>query len=373
MCSPCSNPNVLPLLLLEQGTRHQEPDRRAEEPKTLQPTTHNARVSVIIPVYNAEATVLETLDSVLAQAGVELEVIAVDDASADNSASILAETADRDPRVRVLTLAENVGQSAALNRGFAAASGDYIKFLDADDILSPGHLAAQLASLEGTERHLSACRWASFRESIDDVLPREEHTARDYADPRDWVLDSMEFDEGMMPGWRWLIPRAVLDAAGGWDERLSLNNDFEFSIRLLDHAEGIRLAPEAILYYRQGVAGTLSKRFSRPAAESAWLTTQLGCDRILEHTNNERSRRLCADRMQDWLFRLYPDHADLAKEAETRISDLGGSRRTIQGGRVLRTLARLFHWKIARTLQSRASRLGWNRVQNWKQHRQAST
>ena len=329
-------------------------------------------VSVIVATHNAAKTLTETLDSVLSQNDVDLEVVVVDDASTDGSSAILKEAA-QDSRIRVLALDENVGQSAALNRGIEIAVGDYIKFFDADDLLAPGHLEAQLASLEGTTRYLSACRWASFRESTVGVEPRDETIARNYDDSLAWILDSMEHDGGMMPGWRWLIPRAVLDAAGGWDERLSLNTDFEFSIRLLDHAEGIRLAPKAILYYRQGVAGTLSKRFSRPAAESAWLTTQLGCDRILEHTNNERSRRLCADRMQDWLFRLYPDHADLAKEAETRISDLGGSRRTIQGGRVLRTLARLFHWKIARTLQSRASRLGWNRVQNWKQHRQAST
>jgi len=322
-------------------------------------------ISVIIPVYNAEATLGETLDSVLTQDGVDLEMIAVNDASSDGS-GLLLEKVSRDPRVRVLSLKENLGQSAALNRGIASARGDFIKFLDADDLLSSGHLAAQLASLEGTTRHLSACRWASFRDAIDGALPREEHIARDYNQPRDWVLDSLEHDEGMMPGWRWLIPRAVLEDAGGWDERLSLNNDFEFSIRLLDHAEGVRYAPEAILYYRQGVAGTLSKRFSPAAAESAWLTTRIGCERILGWDDNARSRHLCADRMQDWLFRLYPEHEDLAEDAEVKIRRLGGSQRTIQGGRVLRMLALLFSWKTARKLQSMASRLGWDRIQNWK-------
>lgn len=328
-----------------------------------------ALISVIIPVHNAGETIPDTLDSALGQEGLDLEVITVNDASADRSGAILEEVACRDSRVRIFTLDENLGQSAALNRGIAAATGDYIKFLDADDILSPGHLAAQLASLAGTTRHLSACRWASFRDTSKGAPPREEHTARDYDNPHDWILDSMEHDEGMMPGWRWLIPRAVLDDAGGWDERLSLNNDFEFSIRLLDHAGGIRHAPEAILYYRQGMAGTLSKRFSRPAAESAWLTTRLGCERILAHGEDDQHRRLCADRMQDWLFRLYPEHPDLAAEAETAIAALGGSARQLQGGQLQRFLARLLSWKQIRCLQTFAYRNGWERVLRWKDAR----
>jgi len=323
------------------------------------PASHDFLISVVIPVHNAEKTLQTTLDSVFAQEGVDLEVIAVDDASADGTAPLLAQAAANDPRLRVLTLDANRGQSAALNRGIAAATGDFVKFLDADDLLSPGHLAVQAASLEGTERHLSACRWASFRDSIKGAEPRNEHTARDYTSSREWILDSMEHDEGMMPGWRWLIPRAVLDDVRGWNERLSLNNDFEFSIRLLDHADGIRFAPEAILYYRQGIAGTLSKRFSRTAAESAWLTTRLGCDRILAWGDTPRSRRLCADRMQDWLFRLYPEHPDLAAEADQAIARLGGSERKLQGGRVLRMLSPILNWKQIRKLQVLAYRHGW--------------
>ena len=212
--------------------------------------------------------------------------------------------------------------------------------------------------------------WASFRDAIDGALPRAEHTARDYDGPREWILDSMEHDEGMMSGCRWLIPRAVLDDAGGWDERLSLNNDFEFSIRLLDHAKGVHFAPEAILYYRQGVAGTLSKRFSRAAAESAWLTTRLGCERILGWNDSARSRGLCADRMQDWLFRLYPEHRDLASNAEREITRLGGSGRNLQGGTLFNHLSRYLSWKTLRIIQAAAHKSVWKPVLRWKARKQ---
>lgn len=101
-------------------------------------------VSVIIPVYNAGKYVAEAIDSMLAQ-GVPVEIIAVDDASTDDSLSILASYGKR---IQVVTRAENGGIGAARNDGVRLARGEYIAFLDADDIWMPGKLAAQLTQLE---------------------------------------------------------------------------------------------------------------------------------------------------------------------------------------------------------------------------------
>ena len=93
------------------------------------------RLSVIIPVYNAERYLRRCLDSVLAQTLREFEVICVDDGSTDGSAAILAEYAAKDTRVRVRTQ-ENRGQGAARNRGLEVARGDSLCFVDADDALA---------------------------------------------------------------------------------------------------------------------------------------------------------------------------------------------------------------------------------------------
>ncbi|OIK27191.1 bifunctional glycosyltransferase/CDP-glycerol:glycerophosphate glycerophosphotransferase [Streptomyces malaysiense] len=100
------------------------------------------RFSVIVPCYQVQAYLRECLDSVLAQSCRDLEVIAVDDRSPDDCGAILDEYAARDPRVKVLHLPENVGLGRARNAGLPHATGDYLFFLDSDDTLTPGALAA---------------------------------------------------------------------------------------------------------------------------------------------------------------------------------------------------------------------------------------
>ncbi|MFJ9947119.1 glycosyltransferase family 2 protein [Kitasatospora sp. NPDC091207] len=100
------------------------------------------RFSVIVPVHKVEEYLPECLDSVLGQGGPDVELIAVDDRSPDGCGAILDGAAARDPRVRVLHLAENVGLGRARNAGLAVATGEYVIFLDSDDTLTPGLLKA---------------------------------------------------------------------------------------------------------------------------------------------------------------------------------------------------------------------------------------
>ncbi len=108
------------------------------------------RFSVVVPVYNVRDYLRECLDSILAQSFRDLEVIAVDDASPDDSGAILAAVAAGDPRVRVLHLARNVGLGQARNAGVDIAAGSYLVFVDGDDTLTPGALEAIAARLAGT-------------------------------------------------------------------------------------------------------------------------------------------------------------------------------------------------------------------------------
>ncbi|MFP3992071.1 bifunctional glycosyltransferase family 2 protein/CDP-glycerol:glycerophosphate glycerophosphotransferase [Streptomyces sp. E11-3] len=100
------------------------------------------RFSVIVPVHQAQAQLPEALDSVLQQSFTDLELIAVDDCSPDASGELIDEYAAADPRVRPVHLKENVGPGRARNAGLAQARGDYLLFLDADDVLTPGSLYA---------------------------------------------------------------------------------------------------------------------------------------------------------------------------------------------------------------------------------------
>ena len=105
------------------------------------------RISVIIPVYNAEAYLRECLDSVLGQSLREIEVVCVDDGSTDGSAAILSEYAARDPRLRVIR-GEHAGAYKARERAFAVIGGEYVHFMDADDVLAEGAYEACFALCE---------------------------------------------------------------------------------------------------------------------------------------------------------------------------------------------------------------------------------
>ncbi|MET8692643.1 CDP-glycerol glycerophosphotransferase family protein [Streptomyces bauhiniae] len=109
------------------------------------------RFSVIVPCFKVQGFLRECLDSVLGQSFGDLEVIAVDDRSPDGCGAILDEYAARDPRVKVLHLPENVGLGRARNAGMPHATGDYLLFLDSDDTLTPGALAAVAGRLAETE------------------------------------------------------------------------------------------------------------------------------------------------------------------------------------------------------------------------------
>jgi glycosyltransferase involved in cell wall biosynthesis len=100
------------------------------------------RLSVLIPCWNAAATIERSLGSVLAERDVPLECIVIDDASTDGTADLVASIAEGDSRVVLIRLELNGGVSNARNQGLAAARGEWLAFLDADDRLFPGALAA---------------------------------------------------------------------------------------------------------------------------------------------------------------------------------------------------------------------------------------
>ncbi|MFB6811640.1 CDP-glycerol glycerophosphotransferase family protein [Streptomyces sp. NPDC056387] len=108
------------------------------------------RFSVIVPAYEVQAYLQESLDSVLSQSYPDLELIAVDDASPDACGSIIDECAARDPRVTAVHLAHHLGLGPARNAGLARATGDYLVFLDGDDTLAPGALQAIADRLKDT-------------------------------------------------------------------------------------------------------------------------------------------------------------------------------------------------------------------------------
>ena len=314
-------------------------------------------VSVLIPCFNAAAFVGAALESVLAQTYAPIEVIVVDDGSTDGSAGVLDQFRARG--VTVITQA-NAGQCAAANRALSAVNGAYIKFFDADDLLHPEMIERQMRVLNGRADAVALGEWARFyhvpEEAVFTPLPMYRN-----ADPVEWLTSEFLTGEPMMQCAMFLIPRAVLDHTGGWDERLSLINDFEFFARVLTAASEIIHAPGARMYYRSGLPGSLSRRKDRMAAESSSQSMLLAVGHLLAAEDDERTRRACASVLANFEFEFYPAFPDLRRSIRHRIAELGGTSQKPPGSPAFHKLRRWIGWRAARRVQIFAETLGYRR------------
>jgi teichuronic acid biosynthesis glycosyltransferase TuaG len=107
-------------------------------------------VTIIMPAHNSQDSLSESVQSVLAQTYKDWELILVDDASSDGTLALASQFASDDPRIRVLPLQQNVGVAEARNRGISAARGQYLAFLDSDDLWLPNKLETQIDFMRST-------------------------------------------------------------------------------------------------------------------------------------------------------------------------------------------------------------------------------
>lgn len=305
------------------------------------------RVSILIPCYNAAHWLAQTLESVFAQTWANCEVILVDDGSTDDSLAIAKRHAARGLRVQTQA---NRGPSSANNHALSVASGDYIKFLDADDLLSPNMVEIQVAALRDRPGAIAYGEWARFHADPAEAQFVHRPGWHDAA-PADWLVETWDDALPMMQCGQFLLPRELLQRTGGWDERLTLINDFEFFTRLITASSGVVFTPGARLYYRSGMTGSVSRRRSRKAWESALLSAKLGTDHLLHLEDSPRTRRAAANILQQLVYDMYPAMPGLVRELEERVARLGGCDHQPLGGRGFHLARRIVGWKLARRLQ----------------------
>jgi glycosyltransferase involved in cell wall biosynthesis len=205
-------------------------------------------VSILIPAYNAERWIADTIRSALAQTWPRKEVIIVDDGSGDRTLEIAEQFVFSN--VLVVTQ-QNQGASAARNKAFELCQGDYIQWLDADDLVSPDKVAKQMAAAEQYQdtRRLLSSGWGYFmyRPSLAKFLPTPLWCD---LSPVEWLLRKMGQNLHMQTA-TWLVSRELTHAAGPWDARLSLDDDGEYFCRIVLASNAIQFVPDAKVFYRQ--------------------------------------------------------------------------------------------------------------------------
>ncbi|PZR83100.1 MAG: hypothetical protein DI537_35435 [Stutzerimonas stutzeri] len=218
------------------------------------------RVSVVIPAFNAAATLGETLASVLAQTFESWEAVVVDDGSEDGTAEIVEEFVARDRRVRSISQ-NNAGLAAARNRGICESLGPLLLFLDADDMIAPDHLK-NLAAAIGSETGIVA--YSGYRRIDEAGIPFST-----VFDPSIAAQPFLAF------GWRnklavhaVLMPRALIDEVGGFDPALPTCEDWDMWLRLARCGARFVGTPEPTALYRTS-SRSMSRDFVRLEAGAA--------------------------------------------------------------------------------------------------------
>ena len=231
----------------------------------------NPLVSIIIPAYNRAHLIAETLDSVLAQTYQNWECIIIDDFSTDSTFQILEEYNKKDKRFIICEKSPHDKKSASSSRniGLQKAKGDYIQFLDSDDLIASNKLEEQLQVLSnGDKQNILTCKWGIFKNREEDGNVYEQNLFyRDFENALEY-LDLVGEYGGFFPLHCFLIPKKIIEKTGNWDDDLTLNDDGEFIFRALIHTDKILFCSKTYVLYRKNDSESLSTITSNDKIES---------------------------------------------------------------------------------------------------------
>lgn len=326
-------------------------------------TRSNPSVSILIPAYNAQEWIADTLRSALAQTWNAKEIIVVDDGSTDRTLSIARSF--ESAGVRVFSQ-KNQGAAAARNTAFAHSHGDYIQWLDADDLLAPDKIEQQLRLLgpEPDDRILLSgpYGWFQYRYYRATFIPTG--LWRDLT-PIEWMLCKLSGNVFMQTG-SWLVSRRLTEAAGPWNTELLGDDDGEYFCRVIRQSRQIRFAPSARLYYRAPMVGTLSYvGRSRKKLDAHWKSMQLHISYIREMEESERVRRACLIYLHSCLIYFYPERRHILREMEATAESLGGELECPMLSWKYSWIRAVFGWELAKRARSLAPQLKWQLVSSW--------
>jgi len=317
----------------------------------------NPLVSIIIPVYNSEKYLAECIECAVNQTWLNTEIIIIDDGSTDGSLKIAQQYADN-PKIKIFQQ-ENKGASAARNAGLNKATGDYIQFLDADDLLSPDKIEAQITSLKGSLTLLSFNKTIHFfdGENYLNGINNHDWFCTDNNDPVDFLLklyagdDTMPGYGGMITIHSWLTPRLLIDKAGLWNEHLSVDDDGEFFCRVVLASDGIKFCATGFNYYRKfRHQQSLSAQKNLKAIESVILSTNLKFSYLKEEVNDPILERIFARHYWEMGVAAYPKYRAVSDKLIKKAKAFNYSGKKYLSGPLSMTLSKLTGWRFIRAL-----------------------
>lgn len=304
----------------------------------------NPLVSIIIPVYNAEKYILETIHSIIHQTYENYEVIVVDDGSTDSSIELIEHLEGN--RFKIISQ-KNRGASAARNIGIKNAYGDYIQFLDADDLMHPDKIKNQIEILKNEDKYtLAFCPWIRIYKHLEVLNYLKQDIDKDYNEPYKLLRD-MWNGKGMVQPGAWLLSKELVSQVGYWDETISLNDDGEYFCRVILASIKIKFCSNAIVYYRSGLTTSLSKQRTYKAISSHFNSLENYVINCQTHEFFDDLKAPLSLNFSDFIYQYYNINTPLCQKAKEKIMELGFKNIPPTGGKKFRLLAQIIGFERA--------------------------
>jgi glycosyltransferase involved in cell wall biosynthesis len=279
-------------------------------------------VSILIPAYNAEEFVADAIRSAMDQTWDRKEIIVVDDGSTDRTAEIAKGFTSKGI---VFVSTENQGAAATRNRAFLLSQGDYIQWLDADDLLAPDKIERQFAALrpDDDKRTLLSSSWGRFYYRARGARFVPTSLWHDLT-PVEWLVRKLG-DHHYMQTATWLTSRELTEAAGSWDTRLHVDDDGEYFCRVIMASERIRFVSEAKVYHRSSPSNRVSYVGVSDKKRDALVTSmKLHIQYLRSLEESERVRLACLKYLQHFYVNFYPERPDIMVELQALAEELSG-------------------------------------------------
>lgn len=283
-------------------------------------------VSILIPAYNSARWLRESVSSAVNQTWVNKEIVIVDDGSTDETLRI-AKTFECG-NVKVVSQ-KNTGAPGARNKALSFAQGDYIQWLDADDLLHPEKVANQLRHAGGGRDSLTllTSAWGKFFFRANRAAFRRDSLWRDLA-PLDWIMTRFNDNVWMNPA-VWLVSRRLTELAGPWDTRLasSGDDDGEYICRVAAAGDAVKFVEDARCYYRIGTVGSLNWNMetNEKSLESLLLSLRLTTRTLISMEASERTRQAALQHLRTFSSYFYASGGDFFERLAAMASELGGT------------------------------------------------
>ncbi|MEY2608942.1 MAG: hypothetical protein QOH31_6839 [Verrucomicrobiota bacterium] len=321
-------------------------------------------VSILIPAFNSEAWIADTIKSAIAQTWPRKEIIVIDDGSTDQTLAVARRFASKE--IAVVTQ-KNQGAAAARNHALSLCQGDYIQWLDADDLLSPDKVAKQMEASEECQntRTLFSSGWGYFAYRTDWAEFSPTSLWCDLS-PAEWLLRKLRENLHMQTA-TWLTSRELTKAAGAWDVRLLGDDDGEYFCRVILASDGIRFVPGAKIFYRITPSTRLSHiGQSDKKKDAQLLSMQLHVKYIRSLEESERVRTACVTYLGNWMINFYPERPDIVQELERLAVSLGGRLEVPRLRWKYAWIKPLFGWGPAKYAQLVLPQLKANLLRSWE-------